>query len=192
MATLSLDDPRFQPLTPEEEEKRNKQKKITEENKQDLVKAGTDETDIDLPAEENNEVSGLTSFVSGIVSGAIKIPEGVASLSAELMDLGAGQLIGLPSTKDSTVSAVAEVEQFFDKINPFEELAEERAAGKISEALTQLVGFGTIGSKLSLKAADSIAERLAKKAVNAKKSGKYVNPKNPNLKKGMKKADQLN
>ena len=192
MATLSLDDPRFQPLTPEEKEKRKKQKKITEENKQDLVKAGIDETDIELPAEDNNEVSGLTSFVSGIASGAIKIPEGVASLSAELMDLGAGQLIGLPSTKDSSVSAVAEVEQFFDKINPFEELAEQRAAGKISEAITQLVGFGTVGSKLSLKAADSIAERLAKKAVNAKKSGKYVNPKNPNLKKGVKKADQLN
>ena len=103
MATLSLDDPRFQPLTPEEEERRKKQKKITTENQQDLVKAGTDETDIDLPAEENNEVSGLTSFVSGVISGAIKIPEGVASLSAELMDLGAGQLIGLPSTKDSSI-----------------------------------------------------------------------------------------
>ena len=42
MATLSLDDPRFQPLTPEEEERRKKQKKITEDNKQDLVKSGTD------------------------------------------------------------------------------------------------------------------------------------------------------
>ena len=59
------------------------------------------------------------------------------------MDLGAGQLLGLPSTKDSSISAVAEVEQFFDKINPFEELAEQKAAGKISEALTQLVGFGS-------------------------------------------------
>jgi len=28
MATLSLDDPRFQPLTPEEEERRKKQKKL--------------------------------------------------------------------------------------------------------------------------------------------------------------------
>ena len=147
MATLSLDDPRFQHLTPEEEERRKKQKKITEDNKQDLVKAGTDETDIELAAEDNSEVSGLTSFVSGVVSGAIKIPEGVASLTAELMDLGAGQLLGLPSTKDSSISAVAEVELFFDKINPFEELAEQRAAGKISEALTQLVGFGTVGGK---------------------------------------------
>ena len=54
MATLSLDDPRFQSLTPEEEERR-KTKNITEDNKQDLVKAGTDETDIELPAEENKK-----------------------------------------------------------------------------------------------------------------------------------------
>ena len=192
MATLSLDDPKFQPLTPEEEERRKKQKKITEDNKQDLVKAGTDETDIELPAEENSEVSGLTSFVSGIASGAIKIPEGVASITAELMDLGAGQLIGVPSTKDSTISAVAEVEKFFDTINPFEEFADQRAAGKISEALTQLIGFGTAGGKIALKTADAIAERVAKKAVSAKKAGKYVDPKNPNFKKGTKKAAQLN
>ena len=192
MATLSLDDPRFQPLTPEEEERRKKQKKITEDNKQDLVKAGIDETDIELPAEENSEVSGLTSFVAGIASGAIKIPEGIASITAELMDLGAGQLIGVPSTKDSTISAVAEVEKFFDTINPFEEFADQRAAGKISEALTQLIGFGTAGGKIALKTADAIAERVAKKAVSAKKAGKYVDPKNPNFKKGTKKAAQLN
>ena len=82
MATLSLDDPRFQPLTPEEEERRKKTKKITEDNKQDLVKAGTDETDIELSAEDNSEVSGLTSFVSGVVSGGIKIPEGVVSYNS--------------------------------------------------------------------------------------------------------------
>ena len=57
-------------------------------------------------------------------------------MSAELFDLGGGKLFGVPSTKDSAFSAAAEVEQFFDKLNPFEELAEERAAGKISEALT--------------------------------------------------------
>ena len=82
MATLSLDDPRFQPLSPEEEERRKKQKKITEDNKQDLVKAGTDETDIELPAEDNSEVSGLTSFAAGVVSGAIKIPVSYTHLRA--------------------------------------------------------------------------------------------------------------
>ena len=192
MATLSLDDPRFKPLTPRELEEKEKQKIIQTENQQDLVKAGIDETDIELGSQENNEVSGLTSFAAGVLSGGIKIPEGVVSISAELMDLGAGQLLNLPSTKGSTVSAAAEVEQFFDEINPFEEVAEQRAAGKISEALTQLVGFGTAGAKLTLKAADAIANKLAKKAIKAKKSGRYVDPKNPNLKKGVDKASKLN
>ena len=82
MATLSLDDPRFQPLSEEQKKELERIKKVSEENKKDVTKAGTDETDIELPAEDNSEVSGLTSFVSGVVSGAIKIPDGVASLTA--------------------------------------------------------------------------------------------------------------
>ena len=50
MATLSLDDPRFQPLTEEQKKELEKIKKVSEENKKDLTKAGTDETDIELPA----------------------------------------------------------------------------------------------------------------------------------------------
>ena len=89
------------------------------------------------------------------------------------------------------ISYAAEVEQFFDKINPFEELAEERAAGKISEAITQIYGFGTIGAKVA-KGVEAAAKKIAKKAVNAKKANRYVNPKNKNIKKGTDKADQLN
>ena len=64
-------------------------------------------------AESDNETSWYKSFGAGLVSGLIKIPEGVVSLGAELVDLGA----------DSNTAA--DVEQFFDKINPFEEIAEE-------------------------------------------------------------------
>ena len=190
MATLSLDDPRFQPLTEEQKKELEKIKKVSEENKKDLTKAGTDETDIELPAEQNNEISGLTSFASGIISGGIKIPEGFASVTAEIFDLGGGELFGVP--KSDSISYAAEVEQFFDKLNPFEELAEQRAAGKISEAITQIYGFGTIGAKTALKAVESAAGAIAKRAVNAKKANKYVNPKNKNIKKGTDKADQLN
>jgi len=127
MGVLSLDDPRFQPLSPKQEEEKKKQKNITEENKQDLIKIGIDETDIELPAEKNNEVSSLTSFSSGVLSGLIKIPEGFASVTAELFDLGGGKLLGVPDLSEKDISYAAEVEQFFDKLNPFEELAEERA-----------------------------------------------------------------
>jgi len=188
MGVLSLDDPRFQPLSPEQEEEKKKQKNITEENKQDLIKIGIDETDIELPAEKNNEVSSLTSFSSGVLSGLIKIPEGFASVTAELFDLGGGKLLGVPDLSEKDISYAAEVEQFFDKLNPFEELAEERAVGKLSEAITQIGTFGSLGAKLTVKG----VEKLASKLVNAKKANRLVNPKNKNLKKGLEKADQLN
>jgi hypothetical protein len=78
-------------------------------------------------AEENQEVSSITAGVAGIASGLIKVPEGIVSLGAELIDLGLG-----------TEYAV-DVEKFFDKINPFEEVAEQRALGKLTEVLHKLV-----------------------------------------------------
>ena len=113
--------------------------------------------------EVNNEISQLTAGIAGIASGVLKIPEGLVSLGAELIDLGL-----------DTNYAVG-VEQFFDKINPFEEVAAQKAAGRITEALTQVVSVGTAGAK--------IATTLANKAVKAKRSGKYVNLKSPNINK---------
>ena len=40
------------------------------------------------PTEENNEVSWYKSGAAGIVSGVLKVPEGIFSLAAELIDLG--------------------------------------------------------------------------------------------------------
>jgi len=148
------------------------------DNKKDInvnLYDGKDETDIQLAtAEDNNEVSGATAFVAGLGSGAIKTVEGVVSLGAELMDLGA------------TDDAAARVEAFFDKINPLEEIAEQRAIGKISEALVQVAIPGGAGAKAA------IATSLAIKGLRAKKAGKLVSFKNPNIAKGKKKAEELN
>ena len=38
--------------------------------------------------EINSETSALSSAMAGIISGVIKVPEGVISLGAELIDLG--------------------------------------------------------------------------------------------------------
>jgi len=141
--------------------------------KENIYSTGIDETDIQLPeAEDNNEVSSLTAGAAGIISGVIKVPEGFVSLAAELYDLGAG------------TNTAAEVEQFFDTLNPFEEIAEKRAAGKLTEALIQVGVPGAVGAKLGLK--------LANKAIKAKKAGRYVNLKSKNLQKGLKKTKQLN
>jgi len=106
-------------------------------------------------AEENNETSWYTAMGAGIASGLIKVPEGVVSLAAELIDLGAD------------TDLAADVEMFFDKINPFEEVAEERAVGKLTEALVSIGIPGTAGFKAATKLAD--------KAIKAKKAGNYAN-----------------
>ena len=38
------------------------------------------------PPEDNNEISQINSAMNGIASGIIKVPEGIVSLGAELMD----------------------------------------------------------------------------------------------------------
>ena len=184
MAKISLDDPRFQPLKVEEEDK-DKEK---ESNRLDIDNSLYNKEDKKPKPEDNNEVSALTAVTAGILSAAIKVPEGFASVTAELFDLGGGKLLGIPDVSEKDISYAAEVEQFFDKINPFEELAEQRAAGKISEAIGQIGTFGTLGAKATL----GVANKIAKKLINAKKANKLVSPKNKNLKKAMDKADEYN
>ena len=75
----------------------------------------TSEGYLDLSdAEKNSEISQFEAGLAGIASGLIKVPEGVISLGAELIDLGLD------------TNSAAQVEQFFDKINPFEEIAAEK------------------------------------------------------------------
>jgi len=106
-------------------------------------------------AEENNEIGTIQSILAGIGSGLFKIPEGFASLGATLMDLGAD------------TNKAAEVEKYFAKINPFDEMAEATTAGKITELLVNLAVPGGI----AFKAGTSIA----KGAIAASQSGKYMN-----------------
>ena len=123
-------------------------------------------------AENNQEVSQITAGVAGIASGLIKVPEGIVSLGAELMDLGLD------------TNYAVQVEQFFDKINPFEEVAQQKALGKITEAITQIGLPAGIGAKAATK--------LASKALKAKKTGRYLNLKSKNLQKGLSKAQKMN
>ena len=122
--------------------------------------------------EENQKHNVITSTVAGIGSGLIKIPQGVVSLAAELIDLGL----------DTTTAA--EVEKFFDTINPLEEIAAESAAGRITEALVSIGVPAAAGAK--------VATKIAEKAIKAKRTGAYANLANPNVTKGASKAAELN
>ena len=133
----------------------------------------TSEGYLDLSdAEKDSEISQYEAGLAGIVSGLIKVPEGIVSLGAELIDLGLD------------TNSAAQVEQFFDDINPFEEIADKKAAGRITEALVQVGIPGAVGFKTATKLAD--------KALKAKKANNYVNFKNPNLIKAVGKASDLN
>ena len=73
------------------------------------------------------EEVGLTqSILAGIGSGFFKIFEGAATLGATLMDLGVDQ------------NRAEAVEAYFDEINPFDEMAEATAAGKITELIVNI------------------------------------------------------
>ena len=118
--------------------------------------------------EINSERSAFTSALAGVASGVIKIPEGVISLGAELVDLG------------FDTNLAVDVEQAFDKINIFEDIADDTAIGRLTEALVQIGVPGGIGFK------------LASQAIKAKKAGNYMNMKGMNLQKAAKKASDFN
>jgi hypothetical protein len=122
--------------------------------------------------EEGSETNAIIAALSGVASGVIKIPEGVISLGAELIDLGLD------------TNTAADVEKFFDKLNPFEEIARERAIGRLTEAITQVAIPGGYGFKLATKLAD--------KALKAKKIGNYANLASPNVSKALGTAVDLN
>jgi hypothetical protein len=125
-----------------------------------------------FPAEENNEVSWYTSGLAGIASGGIKVVEGAFSLGAELIDLG------------FDTNSAADVEMFFDKLNPLEEYAEQTGVGKLTQALVQIGVPGTAGFKLGSK--------LAKTYFEKKKAGLLVSAGSKNITKQKQLADKLN
>lgn len=125
--------------------------------------------------EKVNNPSQIESGVAGVASGLIRIPAGFVSLGAELIDLG------------FDTELATEFEKIVDEVDPFDEIAEKKALGKITQTLTQLVGVGKIGADLLQAGVNS-----AGKAIKAKRAGKYANLKNENVRKAVEKADKLN
>ena len=125
-----------------------------------------------LPEEDSNETSWYTAGAAGIASGVLKVPEGIFSLAAELIDLGLD------------TNTAAGVEQFFDTLNPFEEIAEKHGAGKLTQALVSIGVPSTVGFKLG--------SRLAKKALQARQTGTAFSIGSKNAVKNAMKADRLN
>jgi hypothetical protein len=109
---------------------------------------------IETDADKNSRPNAFVSALAGIGSGLFKIPEGLVSLGATLIDLGAD------------TNKAAEVEEFFAKINPFDEMAESTTAGKITELIVNIGVPGGVAFK--------VGNGLAKGALVARRSGKYL------------------
>ena len=128
-------------------------------------------------AEENSDVSLISSIGAGIATGLIKIPEGATSLFANLYDL----------TNDTDTAL--EVEKWFDdniykKLGNIEEKAEATTAGKITSALINIGIPGGIAFRYGTKAANA--------AIKSANAGKYFTLNNPTLAKAGQKALELN
>lgn len=94
------------------------------------------------------------SALAGVATGLWNIPKGFVSLGAELFDL-----IGDTDTAKG-------VEKWFDDVNPFDDEAEARTIGRITQALTQIGIPAVQGYK--------IGSALATKALQAKQANKYL------------------
>jgi hypothetical protein len=126
-----------------------------ESDKKPNIKGVTLDSGVPVKNKKDEEVGTIRSILSGVASGIFKIPEGVVSLGANLIDLGAG------------TNTAANVEKFFDTINPFDEAAEATAAGKITETIVNLGIPGGIAFKAG--------KTFARNALLARQNGKYVN-----------------
>ncbi len=114
---------------------------------------------------DNNKVGTFESVLAGIGSGLIGIPKGLFSLGATLIDLGAD------------TGKAAEVERWFDDLTSWDEKAEATTAGKLAEVLVNIGVPGGVAFRHGTK--------MAKQAMLASKSGKYLDLDNPIIKKGM-------
>ena len=120
-----------------------------------------------------NEVGITESIISGVGSGAIKIPKGFVNLGAMVMDYFGEE--GIPVDQ----SKVAQLENWWDKTmfgmieKELDSKAKERAVGRITESLVQLYGgwkaVGSAGAKVTDKAFE-----IYNKATSAIKKKKYL------------------
>ena len=135
---------------------------------------------------EEEDVGFFESALAGVATGVWNIPKGFVSLGAEVFDL-----VGDTDTAKS-------VEEWFDDVNPFDDEAEARTIGKITQALTQIaplaISGGVLGAraganlargltkratlleaqKLGLKQGEKIARDVARRAIQARRAGKSL------------------
>ena len=109
-----------------------------------------------------DDVGFFESALAGVATGLWNIPKKVFSFGAEMYDL-----IGDTNT-------AKEVEDWFDDVNPFDDEAEARTVGKITQAIAQVAPMAVGGAIGGVLVADRV-RRMAQAAIAAKKSNRLMN-----------------
>jgi hypothetical protein len=120
---------------------------------------------------EDNDYNAFESALAGVATGLWNIPKGFVSLGSQIYDL-------VGDTNSS-----AEIEKWFDDVNPFHEAAESQTIGKITKVLAQTIPpigrFSKIGASVGASIGlEAQAAKLAKQALEAKKAGNYFSLNN--------------
>jgi len=122
---------------------------------------------LETNSKKAEDVGFFESALAGVATGLWNIPKGFVSLGAEIYDLAAD------------ANTAKEVEKWFDDVNPFDDEAEARTIGKITQAIAQIAPVAIGGASLGARAAASfkntnLAKTMATHALEAKKAGKYM------------------
>ena len=123
---------------------------LAEINKQNTIK------------NEEESVGFFESALAGVATGLWNIPKGVFSFGAEIYDL-----IGDTNT-------AKEIEDWFDDVNPWDDEAEARTVGKVTQAITQVAPMAVGGAIGGVMVADRV-RKMAQTAIAAKKSNRIMN-----------------
>jgi hypothetical protein len=108
-----------------------------------------------------DDVGFFESALAGVATGLWNIPKGVFSFGAEIYDL-----VGDTNT-------AKEIEDWFDDVNPWDDEAEARTVGRVTQAIAQVAPMAVGGAIGGVAVADRI-RKMSQAAIAAKKSNNVM------------------
>jgi len=108
-----------------------------------------------------DDVGFFESALAGVATGLWNIPKGVFSFGAEIYDL-----IGDTNT-------AKEIEDWFDDVNPWDDEAEARTVGRVTQAIAQVAPMAVGGAIGGVAVADRI-RKMSQAAIAAKRGGNVM------------------
>ena len=142
--------------------------------------------------EVEEEASLIESLTGAGISAGIKIPKGLITFGTLLADIFRDENIPVDETLTAKFNEAFDQTTLGKIERASEEVAEETAAGKITEAIGQLYGASKIAQKTAIPVIAKGSQKV-RQLVNGIKGGRYVKTtNNVNAAKAVKEANKLN